>query len=170
MNEQANKIRERMLERGCELNSVCGFDEIEKFQSHHDIELPEEYVFYLTQVSNGGDGPPEYGIGIGKLGEVASDMSAQQKENWLELMNVQKKFPYSEALTDDEFQDEDHIKMDYGSLYVGNDGCGMYWHLIVSGPEKGNMWLLSGEGIGSTEPRLDFLSWLEYWLDDKEYW
>ena len=92
-----------MLERGCELNSVCGFDEIKIFQSQHDMELPEEYVCYLTQVSNGGDGPPEYGIG--KLGEVASDMSAQQKENWLELKNVQKEFPYSEALTDDDFQD-----------------------------------------------------------------
>lgn len=132
------------------------------------LRLPEEYVCYLTQISNGGGGPPEYGIG--KLGEVASDMSAQQKENWLELKSIQKEFPYSEALTDDEFNDDDHIKMDYGSLHIGNDGCGMYWHLIVSGLEKGNMWLLSGEGIGPTEPRLNFLAWLEYWLDDKEYW
>jgi hypothetical protein len=30
----------------------------------------------------------------------------------------------------------------YGSLLLGTDGCGMYWHLIVTGPQRGHVWLI----------------------------
>jgi hypothetical protein len=26
---------------------------------------------------------------------------------------------------------------DHGSVVLGTDGCGMYWHLIVTGPHRG---------------------------------
>ncbi|CAM5271445.1 hypothetical protein STANM309S_06406 [Streptomyces tanashiensis] len=29
---------------------------------------------------------------------------------------------------------------------MGTDGCGMYWHLIVTGPQRGHVWQIAGEG------------------------
>jgi hypothetical protein len=46
----------------------------------------------------------------------------------------------------------------------------MYWHLIVAGPERGNVWTLSSEGIQPTAPKRDFLTWYEDWLDGKGSW
>lgn len=45
----------------------------------------------------------------------------------------------------------------------------MDWHLIVTGPERGHMWWVCGEGIAPTDPKMDFLRWYEDWLDGAEY-
>jgi hypothetical protein len=41
----------------------------------------------------------------------------------------------------------------------------MDWHLIITGPERGNIWLITGEGMQHTNPRRDFLKWYSDWLD-----
>ncbi len=28
---------------------------------------------------------------------------------------------------------------------LGTDGCGMYWHLVVTGPHRGHIWNISGK-------------------------
>ncbi len=171
MEERLLKIRNGMLNKGCNLNHCLLEGEIVNFENAYEIVLPEGYREYLKQIGNGGEGPPEYGIS--RLGEVASDMSSFQKENWTSLDNASKEFPFTkpwiwdaEEISTEGTEDD----VDYGSIYIGNDGCGMYWHLIVSGKETGNMWLFTGEGIAHTEPKLDFLSWLEVWLNGEEYW
>ena len=58
---------------------------------------------------------------------------------------------------------QDHVH--HGALFVGTDGCGMDWHLIVTGAERGNMWLITGEGVCPTDPKRTFLKWYEDWLD-----
>jgi hypothetical protein len=170
MDTQINRIRERMINRGCALNPICSLSEISHFENIHGISLPEDYKLYLLNIANGGDGPPEYGIS--KLGGVASDMSEQEKHTWSSLEKVNQPFPFTDAWIteeDEESEEGTFSDIDNGSIYIGNDGCGMYWHLIVTGPERGNMWLLTGEGISPTTPRHTFLSWLEAWLDGNEY-
>ena len=170
MDKRTNRIREQLINKGCALNPICSPSEIETFEKLHGITLPEEYTSYLLNIANGGDGPPEYGIV--KLGGVASDMSEQEKHNWSSLSSVKKPFPFTGAwiTEEDEESDEGNFSdIDSGSIFIGNDGCGMYWHLIVTGPERGNMWLLTGEGISPTTPRHTFLSWIEAWIDGNEY-
>ncbi|MFE6225561.1 hypothetical protein [Streptomyces sp. NPDC057854] len=36
--------------------------------------------------------------------------------------------------------------MTHGSLLLGTDGCGMDWHLIVTGPQRGHVWLIDEIG------------------------
>lgn len=60
------------------------------------------------------------------------------------------------------------VQSENGSLLLGNDGCGMYWHLIVNGQERGIPWMLCGEGIQPVSPRRGFLQWYEDWLDGKD--
>jgi hypothetical protein len=46
----------------------------------------------------------------------------------------------------------------------------MYWCVIVTGPERGNVWMISDEGIQPTAPKRDFLQWYEDWLDGVRDW
>jgi hypothetical protein len=46
----------------------------------------------------------------------------------------------------------------------------MDWILIVTGPERGNIWFKCGEGIQPTSPKRDFLRWFEDWLDGVRDW
>lgn len=59
-----------------------------------------------------------------------------------------------------------------GHLYLGTDGCGMQHVLITCGAERGNVWMISGEGAQpiyfDEERRYAFLDWLEAWLQGKE--
>ena len=81
------------------------------------------------------------------------------------------------ALTDDRLQvwendetsDEgDEAQIGWGSICLGTDGCGMNWHLIVTGPDRGVPWMLAGEGIQPLCPKRTFLQWYEDWLDGKD--
>jgi len=61
-------------------------------------------------------------------------------------------------------------QVENGQLYLGTDGCGMDWVLIVTGPDRGNIWFRCGEGITPTSPKRDFLRWFEDWLDGVRNW
>jgi hypothetical protein len=58
-----------------------------------------------------------------------------------------------------------------GSIVLGTDGCGMYWHLIVTGPHRGHIWNISGEGavpfgaeFGYTTGEPGFAGWVRHWV------
>ncbi len=57
-----------------------------------------------------------------------------------------------------------------GHLYLGTEGCGEDWVLVVSGPERGCVWNLSDVGAVPCTPPSDFLEWYERWLDGRSYW
>lgn len=59
-------------------------------------------------------------------------------------------------------------QVEHGSILIGNDGCGMYWHLIISRPDRGIPWMVCGEGIQPVGPKRDFLQWYEDWLDGRD--
>jgi hypothetical protein len=54
-----------------------------------------------------------------------------------------------------------------GQLYLGTDGCGINWALVVTGSERGRVWLVADEGAMPCDPPADFLAWYERWLDDQ---
>jgi hypothetical protein len=63
-----------------------------------------------------------------------------------------------------------------GSIVLGTDGCGMYWHLVVTGPHRGHVWLISGEGaipfgaeFGSTTGEPGFAGWVKHWTANKPW-
>ncbi|GAB3982132.1 hypothetical protein GCM10027615_64240 [Plantactinospora veratri] len=60
-------------------------------------------------------------------------------------------FPLTEAwLWEEDSRPSEEIQplldpvFDHGSIVLGTDGCGRYWHLIVSGPHRGHIWNISG--------------------------
>jgi hypothetical protein len=46
----------------------------------------------------------------------------------------------------------------------------MNWHLIVTGPDRGSIWWITGEGMQHTFPKRDFLTWYIDWLEGVESW
>ena len=177
-NDRLMRVRDKIKERGIHLNPCIDIRELEKFEREHGISLPDDYRCFLLKIGNGGAGPPYYGLE--KLGEVPSDCRGYMKQFWSRVPNINRPFPF----TADFFFSEDERDLRrrqteeklwgnqayYGNLMLGTDGCYMYWQLIVSGLERGNVWLLTEQGIIPTKPKRDFLRWYEDWLDGVENW
>jgi len=163
-----------------ELNTCLPEQEILDFEKTNQIKLPSEYRHFIKNIGNGGAGPA---YGVFKL------------ENWdfeLDIENrnfLNENFPYTEKwnLTypenendenyteSEEFQNweseyfnEKHI---YGSIRICHFGCAIYYFLVVSGTEKGNIWIddrANDEGIypltTETKSRYNFAEWYNQWI------
>jgi hypothetical protein len=182
MEQRLERIKRKVAAAGHLLGPVLSEREVGAFESRHSVTLPEDYRRFLREVGNGGDGPPYYGLA--RLGEPASDMREEERRIWTKLDMLDQEFPFSGpwiwegqvGMWDDkahDWSDEGKAKLaqiERGNIYIGNDGCGAYWHLIVLARERGNVWLFCGEGIQPTVPRRNFLRWYEDWLDGVENW
>jgi hypothetical protein len=144
--------------------SALGWEAVRAFEAEHAVVLPEPYRTFVAEISDGSSqGPPEYGL----VGLVES----------AEGRDPGKPFPLTEAWMweDDDggHEDPDAVVEQvglHGSLNLGTDGCGMDWHLVVTGPQRGHMWLVTGEGamphgaeFGGTTARAGFAGWVEHW-------
>jgi hypothetical protein len=166
---QLDRIRKKLQARHVSLDPPLSEGELQSFERLHGIVLPECYRLFLLTIGDGGIGPPSYGLA--KLGKVASDMQPEQQDCWSRLTKIRQPFPFTKCWvwdnheTSDEGSTED---LENGSIYIGNDGCGMYWHLVVTGPDRGIPWMICGEGIQPVCPKRDFLQWYEDWLDGRD--
>ena len=141
--------------------------DLQSWQNHHGIQLPNEYASFLTIVGNGPCGPgfgllpfphnnPNAGNECGILGPITSDENDSAER-------------YSVAVANQN-----------GFVRLADYGCAMYAVLILSGDFVGEIWL-DGAGSGDITPfppvlhdlsrddsvtsKLDFLQWYDDWLD-----
>ncbi len=165
---QLDRIQRKLRARQFTLDPPVSESDLQAFERLHGIALPEGYRSFLLTIGNGGIGPPFYGLA--KLGEVARDMQPEQQACWSKLTKIRQAFPFTKGWVweNDELSDEGITEdIEKGSIYLGTDGCGMYWHLIVTGPDRGIPWMICGEGIQPVCPKRDFLQWYEDWLDGR---
>jgi hypothetical protein len=169
LEQRVSRIKNKIAERGLQLNPPASLGEVEFFEARSQVRLPEEYRRFLLEIGDGGGGPPEYGLM--KLGQVPKDRGADAGEA---LEHLHRPFPLTRHWVwegDEDPKEELRQALNHGRLHLGTDGCGMYWILIVTGPERGQVWLTADVGIQPCAPRRDFLSWYEYWLDGgREWW
>jgi hypothetical protein len=175
IDKRLKRIQSKVAAKGVRLRPPSAESEVLRFESKHGIVLPEGYRRFILEVGSSGPGPPEYRLV--KLGKAASDMDPESKRNWTRLPHVAEPFPFRRmwCWEDEEYDDEEAFEAKLariyrGNIFLGNDGCGMYWHLIVTGAERGHIWHFTGEGIVPTKPKRDFLCWYEDWLDGVEDW
>ncbi len=169
MSNQIERILSKAKAQGLFFDPVLSIHDVEVFEQAKEIRLPEGYKEYLLQIGDGGDGPPTFGLCA--LGHPPCDMQGEEWLEWHKLPHVREEFPFTaqwiwenDELTDEGSRDQ----VGHGSICLGTDGCAIYWHLIVTGPERGNVWMICGEGIQPTCPKRDFLTWFEDWLDGKD--
>ncbi|MBT1103183.1 MULTISPECIES: SMI1/KNR4 family protein [Streptomyces] len=155
----------------------AGPEAVRSFETEHGIVLPEPYRTFVAEICDGlRAGPPHYGLL--PFAKTPSDWGSDRPERLLA-----EPFPLTEAwlweadddgtaLSEQEFDDRVESVFDHGSLVLGTDGCGMYWHLIVTGPQRGQVWLIDENGAipfgtrsaASLMPGVPgFAGWVTHW-------
>ncbi len=168
MNRQISRIIEKLGTRRSELNPPLSAVDVRKFEVDNQIELPDDYREFLLQVGNGGVGPPEYGLCT--LGTEETQFKPHGWSARQDLTRIRDTFPFTKYWIWDDggVSDEGTAAHVYnGSLKLGTEGCGMDWHLIITGPDRGVPWMISGEGIQPVCPKRSFIQWYEDWLDGR---
>ncbi|MCX4967468.1 SMI1/KNR4 family protein [Streptomyces sp. NBC_00654] len=141
-----------------------GWDAVRAFESQHGIVLPEPYRTCVAETADGCEqGPPDYGLL--PLAALPRDWGDARDERRLDLP-----FPLTKAWmweADDDADPDEGVPrsvFDHGSIVLGTDGCGMYWHLIVTGPQRGHIWWISGEGAYPfSRNGSGFAAWVRHW-------
>jgi hypothetical protein len=116
------------------------------YERRHRITLPAEHRAFLARVGNGGPGPD---YGLLPLGHDA---------------HMDKPFPFTKAWRDPRGL-EAEPRAAHGTLFLVDVGCGIGWYLVVTGPERGHVWVLDEGGATPCSPPRDFLSWYGIWLE-----
>ena len=154
--------------------------DIETFNKQYGVELPTEYVMFLTTVGDGWKKVHNQhfsSVCMNRLNE------SFRRPEWLK-----KDFPFSEAwLWEDdddeavfprnpnesgpEYEERINALRDstaYGHLTLIDLGDGLGWDLILNGPSKGQIWFICGEGMFPCKPKLTFFEFLKMWLNGKQ--
>ena len=155
-----------------------GWDAVHEFEARHGIVLPEPYRSFVATVTAGGSqlGPPDYGLLA--LGELPDDWGTGRAQRVLA-----EPFPLTESWVWEGDEDDDgepveppDAVFDHGSIVLGTDGCGMYWHLIVTGEHRGHVWTISDVGaqpfgarFGQTSGQPGFAGWVRHWHEGKDW-
>ena len=114
---------------------------VEAFEASHQVRLPEDYRAFLLQVGDGGDGP---GLYMRPLGAPFDD-SAPWEEGTVhrapgepnELLHQ----PFSHTQPVHLPADATWADTTAGALLLFDHGCALWDMLVVTGPERGHIWL-----------------------------
>ncbi len=172
------------------LNDPIDKSIVARFESQHDIALPEDYRRFIIDIGNGGAGPY---YGIFRLGEMDNCFKCKRwKENDGFVGNLAKPFPHTEAWNDlpeypEEQDDEDAYEAELdlfdnvywnsenvnGAIPICHQGCAYRNWLVVTGPEAGYIWddlRVDHKGLMpvvlKSGRRATFLKWYEEWLSE----
>lgn len=159
-------------------NSKISENELFLFEESHKVKLPKDYRNFIKHFGNGGCGPDS---GIFKLENGIYDLPLNKTKS--EIITLKNEFRFDtfwnlEEIPKDNYdawEDEyDKIKWTDGMLRIGHLGCGMYTNLVITGKEKGNVWIDSRTNEGGIYPanyynktiKNDFTSWYVNWLEN----
>lgn len=162
LSERLRAIARRTKQKGVRLGPRRSETELATFERAHGVELPREYRRFLLEVGDGGDGPPQYGLM--PLGQVPNYHHREADEV---LARLHEPFAETEAWIWENDAEPDPARADgveRGALVLGTDGCGLYFLLIVSGAERGKIWLYADVGVTPLDPPADFVQWYGDWL------
>lgn len=152
-------------------------DQIAAFESKHKIILPSDYRNFILRFGDGFCGPA---FGLFKLENGIYDLPTNIENS--ETITLNKPFRLNGYWNLEEFPKDDEEKWDDeyfdikwtdGMLRICHLGCAIYVNLIITGKERGNIWIddrSSDAGIYpvnhySDMKKYDFLSWYLGWLD-----
>ena len=168
VDDSIRRIKQAVASQGRRIHPCLTESEVADFETRWHVRLPEGYRRFLKEVGNGGEGPPHYGLL--RLGEVPGDYDRPALDV---LKDVSKPFPLTTYWVwegEEEAKLELHEAIEHGHLVLGTEGCAMYWLLIVTGPERGQIWNLADVGTQPCAPGRDFLGWYEDWLAGGRDW
>ncbi|MFF6888554.1 SMI1/KNR4 family protein [Streptomyces sp. NPDC012421] len=158
----------------------AGWEAVRSFEAEHGVVLPEPYRTFVAEVCDGLPvGPPYYGLL--PLADIPDDWDTDGSER-----RLAEPFPLTtawdaegdgEALSEEETEALWEALHGHGSVLLGTDGCAMNWHLIVTGPQRGHIWLTDENGAvpfgtppGSLMPGTPgFTRWVTHWAQGRPW-
>ncbi|MEV5576782.1 SMI1/KNR4 family protein [Spirillospora sp. NPDC052269] len=141
------------------LNPPLSRAALASFESRHGIRLPGEYRDFLLRVGNGGAGPY---YGLFPLDHYPTqDVLPSENPDFLRTAFPHDR-PWDPPYDTPGYEDDDHIT---GSLPIVHEGCGYIIRLVITGPERGNLWLDGRCSDMGIHPLGDsFRPWYNTWL------
>jgi hypothetical protein len=175
VDQQLQRIKSKIAAKNVQLGPRLSERQIVAFERRHRGLLPHAYHRFIREIGSSGQGPPHYGLV--RLGQ-APYLDGESQRNWTRLPHLAEPFPFRRTWCweDEDYEDEEIFEAKLariyrGNIFLGTDGCGMDWHLIVTGAERGHIWQFTDVGIFPTEPKRNFLQWYEDWLNgDTDWW
>ena len=151
---------------------------ISAFEKNHNITLPKSYKDFITKFGNGGCGP-KYGLMNLELGVFDTPHYPEESEI-IRLSNI---FKFKTFWNMEDFPTEDlcaweaeyeDSKWTDGMLRICHEGCGTFSNIVITGEEKGNIWIDDRANDGGIYPvnhyagkkTTTFFEWYINWLDD----
>lgn len=161
-----------------------------KWEKDHGVELPADYRAFLLELGNGGAGPFH---GLFPLGQW--DGSGSGLEPWEHFAGLLRSpFPHDAAwnlpasrleppedFKSDEEEDAWNTALDdeyyapallAGAFWICHHGCALRTALVVTGPERGNVWFDGRADNSGIAPHVDdrgqhrsFGEWYMNWLE-----
>lgn len=167
------RLQQKIKGVGKCLNPPLAEQGLRAFEVSHRVRLPETFREFLLRVGNGGmDGPPYHGLVPLRLCPWRE--GDHTRRYWVDLPDLARPFPFkqrwfhAEQVPEEVAAGSDQSLAEQtsnGCLFLGEDGCGADWRLVVSGPCRGTVWYADHLGVAPTKPKRDFLQWIEDWLD-----
>lgn len=158
--------------------SALGWEAVRAFEEDHGVVLPEPYRTFVAEIADGShSGPPEFGLL--SLTDLPDDWADDDQER-----DLSQPFPLTQALMWEEGSHPSGASEEvlghvhhHGSIVLGTDGCAMNWHLIVTGPHRGHIWLITDVGaapfgapFGATTGEPGFAGWVRHWAANKPWY
>ena len=153
-----------------QLNPPLDMAQIAQWQRRTGVQLPQEYVQFMTQLGNGGAGP-YYGIERFEDSENRYDAVAlpcvlsptMSNDEWQTLSHL------TENCSDEEYDLRESL-LHQGLFYLGTCGCTYDILLVVTGKHAGRL-VYTHEWCDSPTPyqfayESHLLDWYERWLDE----
>ena len=180
-----------------QLNPPLAVAVLEAFEQDHQIRLPEDYRYFMTQVGNGGAGPA-YGLfpfghdDEGRWGEVLPIGDIGQPFPHVEAWNLDASFWEGEpnAPQGTPREEEDRLWADWdqsleerywkptlmnGAIPICHRGCALRQWLVVHGEQRGYVWNDLRADHAGLAPVVDkqgapmtFTTWYLTWLEEAE--
>lgn len=151
-----------------QLNPPVSKDEVLKLEADFNIKLPEDYVYFLTEIGNGGAGPY---YGLYSLEELRKHQYCMHQDNKLNPVidiNLSKemwKDLIEQMDTDDDIlYDEIEQHINTGVFIIGTQGCTYDNLLMCKGSESGNIVYIDWNLESEYPPFLTKMSFWEWYI------
>jgi len=148
-------IKERLQQKQIALSEPVSKERLIEFEEIHGIKLPEELIFFYTEVTNGCN--------------MIDGCQLYPFEKWnFDCESIGKPFPFDCFCIWENEDSFDFTKLKCGNIELIDLGCSQSWNIIVNGNQYGKMWNFTDVGISPAVPSLDFQQWFNKWLNGDE--
>lgn len=167
-------LASKIKEAGIKLRPTVPMEKMEELEAQLGINLPEDYVLFVTEIGNGWD---KQVVRHSIYQEMKSIFSCE------DFRLLCEPFPYTDTWiwenketnpmpgeSDEEWDkrvDELLRPKRFGNIFLMRGNNGENFHLILNGKCAGEIWRFTDVGVAPCSPRSTFSQWMTAWIDSK---